>query len=258
MKRINIFITIFKVVCDYIAILSAFAVSYFIRLNFRFSSEFPFDEYFIPALCITPFWLVVMYYARGYKIGVRVKSFRHFERIVFVSLVGIAVYLLTFFFLRKILFSRAIILLIIFFSVLLIWGSHMFFSYLSSRFYMQGKGSIKTLIIGTGRVAKRLVSHLIKERSIHQPVAIIDGYGTKETEIHGIKIVGRLNKLEDTFINYNIEQIIQTDNIEQTINIINFAVTKGIKYAMLPALLGVYGNKSKVDELEGVPVVRVS
>ncbi len=226
-------------------------------VDFILSSKFSFMDYILPALYTSPLWLVVMYFANGYKVELQVKSFRHLQRIIFVCLVGIAIYIVTFFFLRMELFSRLIFVMIFMFSVLLIFNSHIVINTIAKHFYKRGIGTFPTLIIGTTREAQKLIGLLKENNSIHQPVAILDGYGTKLKEISDVPVLGKLNIFEDTIKKHKIEQIIQTDNLEQTINILNFALQNNLKYAMLPTLLGVHGKGSKVEEVEGVPVVRV-
>lgn len=257
MKPLHLRLIIAKVATDYFAIMTSFILAYFIRVGFIFSNDFPFGEYILPAVYTAPFWLLVMHYARGYKIELRAVSYRHFQRIVFVSLVGTAFFLVSFFFQQKVLFSRLIILLIASLSIVLLFISHYFHDRLARFFYARGKGTYPTLVIGTSREAQKLIKHLKKSRSVHQPVAILDGYGTKLEEIAQVPVLGKLNILEEIIQKYNIEEVLQTDNLEQTINIVNFATQNKLKYAMLPTLLGVYNHASKVEELDGLPVVRV-
>jgi FlaA1/EpsC-like NDP-sugar epimerase len=257
MKPLHLYLTAAKIFTDYCLIVFSFTLAYFLRVGFYFSSEFLFFEYLYPALFTAPLWLIIMYYARGYEVELRSKSFRHFERVVFVCLVGIAFYIITYFFLRKLVFSRLMIAMVLALSILFVYFNHLFFFYLAKRFYTKGIGTFPTLIIGTTREAEKLIKKLKIEQSIHQPVAILDGYGTTLTAIAQVPIVGKMNKLAETVQKYHIEQIIQTDNLEQTINIISFANQHHLKYAMLPTLLGVYGQTSKVEEVEGIPVVRV-
>jgi len=267
MKPLHKYITGSKIITDFICITISFLIAYFLRVadyssifpytNFYISSLFPLDDFIYPALITLPVWIIGMYFVHGYKIEANVRNWNHFVKIIFIVMMGLATYLVTFFFLQKTLFSRLIVLLIFVFSSSLLYLNHFIFDKIAKHYFGKGQGTWKTLIIGTTREAQKLVELLKKDQSIHEPIAILDGYGTKLKEIAGVPILGKLNIFEETVKNYNIEQIIQTDNLEQTINIINFSLKNNIKYAMLPTLLGVHGNESTVEEIEGLPVVRV-
>lgn len=271
MKSFNRVLQLSKVSTDYLLILFSFILAYFVRLGFSsaadfpfftfegfyFSSDFPFWHYFLPAIPAALLWVFILYYARAYKIEQNVRNFRHVERVVFASMVGIAAYLLTFIFLRKEVFSRLMIVYLLVLSSFFIWLNHYLYSVLARRYYKQGIGVYRTLIIGTNREAQTLVEQLKSRSSLHMPVAILDGYGSKLKDIAGVEVMGKLNKFEDTVREQKIDQIIQTDNLEQTINIMNFALKNKIKYALLPSLFGAYRKKQSVEELEGVPVLRI-
>lgn len=232
-------------------------LAYFLRVGFVFSTEFPFQEYFYPAVPIGVLWVFVLYYARAYKTEQNIRSFRHFERIGFACLVGMAAYVITFFFLRKFLFSRAIILMVFVLSTLFIYVSHYIYSLIARSYYKKGIGVYRTLIVGANREAEKLVKKLKQQGSVYMPVAMLDAYGSKLKEVSGVPMKGKLNKFEEVIKEDSIDYIIQTDNLEQTINIMNYALQNNIKYALLPSLLGAYHKKQFVEEIEGVPVLRV-
>lgn len=256
MKRFHLYLISAQVIIDYLVILLSFTLAYFLRVGNILSTDFPFSEYFVPIVFVAPFWLIVMYFSRCYRLERRVDTYLYFQRLVFVVLVGLSMYAITFFFLRKFIFSRLILAYIFVIATVALYMSHYAFSHIAKRFYRKGVGSYPTLVIGTNREASKLVTKLINEHSIHKPVAILDGYGSKVEEIAGVPVLGKLNKLETVVEDHKIEQIIQADNLEQSINLINYALQNDLKYAMLPSLLGVYKKGHKV-EMEGVDMIRV-
>lgn len=271
MTSFNRILQVSKITADYILILCSFVLAYFMRLSFEaadsfpyfqfqgfyLSSDFPFWHYFLPALPAGLLWIFILFYARAYKTEQNVRNFRHLERVIFAALVGMAAYLLTFIFLRKEVFSRLMIVYIFLFSATLIWLNHFLFSILARHYYKKGIGVRRTLIIGSNREAQKLVQQLKAQSSYHMPVAILDGYGSKLKEIAGVPVLGKLDQFEDTVNKQQIQQIIQTDNLEQTINIMNYALQNKIKYALLPSLFGAYHKNQYVEELEGIPVLRI-
>ena len=114
-----------------------------------------------------------------------------------------------------------------------------------------------TLIIGVTRESKRLVELLNKGRSPLKPVAILDGRGTKETEIDGVPVRGKLNKLDDV-INEGITHLIQCSDLEQSLNLLSACRKSRITYMLLPSVLGIVERDERIESLEGQPVTMVA
>jgi hypothetical protein len=85
----------------------------------------------------------------------------------------------------------------------------------------------------------------------------LDGRGTKETEVDGVPVLGRLNLLEETITQLKITHLIQCSDLEQSINLLSACRSRGLTYLMLPSVLGIIGDSERVEMLEGLPVTIV-
>ena len=257
MNHILFSLKIGQILLDAFYIFIAFALAYVIRIGSFQSSDFPFWPYISISFSVTIAWIGFLIFARVYTFDQNPKTFRHFQRIVFGGIVGISAFSLTFFFTQKVFFSRLILVYLFLFATFFLVLNHLFFHWISKELHKKGIGVARTLIIGTNRRAIELIHHLITNGSYHHPVAILDGYGSKQKEIKNVPVLGKLDVLEKVVEENNIDQIIQTDNIEHTINLIQFSKQKNLRYAMLPSLLGMFEGTEKVARIEGIPIVRV-
>lgn len=248
---------ILQIGADGVLILFSFVLAYFFRIGSLSSTDFPFLPYISVGMAVTVIWLLFLVFARAYTFDQQPATFRHFQRLAFGSIVGIAAFALAFFFAQKLFFSRLLLVYLGTISTVLVFLNHLVFQQIEKMLHRRGIGVVRTLVIGTNRKAVELITTLKKKNSRHLPVAILDGYGSKLKEIAGVPVLGKLDKLESTVEKERIEQMIQTDNIEHTLNLIQFSKQKGLLYAMLPSLLGVFEGEERIAGIEGIPVERI-
>lgn len=241
---------------DFLLLIVAFILAYFLRVGWIFSTDFEFFPYLVVVIPTCVVWIVFLLIFRVYRLQEGWFSAEHYLRIFLGSIAGIAVFGFLFYLFYRLQFSRLLLVYGYVLATVFLTVSHLGFQALQRHFVAHGKGIIRVLILGSNRAADQLIDLLLRESSEHVPVAILDGYGAHVKELHGVPVLGKLDKLESTVQTYRIDEIIQVDNLEQTINIINFCSQKGLSYTMLPSLLGVYSHHSR-ELLGGLSVLRV-
>lgn len=246
-----------QIAVDAILIILAFSTSYFLRVGFYFSSDFPFDKFITIALATMPITLLFMFFARSYKLTQQIYSLRHVQRIAFVSIENVSIFIVLYYFTYQNFFSRLMLVYIFIFTFLFIYLWHLLFRWILAKSSEREIGIYRALIIGANRPAEELIQHLLITKSHIKPIAIIDAHGSKKDTISGIPIVGKMNNFEKAIAKYNIDHIIQMDNLEQTLNIVNYALNNNIKFVMPPELLGIFQGYQNVEEIEGKPFLKV-
>lgn len=271
MKRSLIYLKILQIVVDGLLILAAFALAYFIRISFGltldfpfiewngywFSGDFPFGPYFLIGVITMPITLLFMFFIRAYKLSQRILSWRHVQRLTFVAVENVFIFMILYYFTFRIFFSRLMLVYVFALTLVLTYAWHLTFRWILQKMSEREVGVYRTLIIGANRPSQEIIRLLITEKSHLKPVAVIDAYGGKKTMIHGIPVVGKMNKFEKTIADHDIDVILQVDNLEQTLNIINYALANNIKYIMPPELLGVFQGHQMIEEVEGVPFLKL-
>lgn len=248
---------ILQIAIDAVLILTAFALAYFLRIGFYFSTDFPFDKYMEIALITTPITLLFMFFARAYKLTQQINSLRHMQRIAFVAIENVAVFMVLYYFVYKNFFSRLILVYIFLLTFLFIYVWHRIFKWIMQKSAQKEVGIYRTLVVGANRPAEEIVKHLLDNKSHIKPVAIIDAFGSGKSHIHGVPVVGKMNMFEKAIAEHAIDHILQTDHLEQTLNIINYALNNNIKYIMPPELLGIFQGHHIVEEIDGQPFLKI-
>ena len=177
--------------------------------------------------------------------------------IVFACVVASALFTLAYYFLHDRFFSRLLLIYAFVLSTgfMIIW--HIGFEQVMRRILRMGRPVYPTLIIGATREAGRMIKMLNAQRSPLTPVAILDGHGAKETQIEGVPVEGKLNKLEETIKKYKVTHMIQASDLEQSMNLLSACRNHGINYLLLPSVLGIIEGDERIESIEGQQVTAV-
>ncbi len=257
MKKELIYLKILQIIVDALLILTAFALAYFLKIGFFFSTQFSFEHYILIAIITTPFTIAYMFFIRAYKLNQQIKSWRHFQRLTFVAMENVFLFMILYYFTFREFFSRLILVYDFTLTLLLTFGWHLIFRWILKKASNKEIGVYRALILGTNRPAEEIIQLLLTKQSHIKPIAAINAHGGGKKMIHGIPVVGKMNLFEKTIADQGIDLIIQADHLEQSLNVINYALSNNLKYMMPPELLGIFQGQQILEEIEGKPFLKV-
>ncbi len=241
-----------EIIIDGLLVLSAFLLSYFLRIGQWHSSDFPFWPYFSLVLTVTPLFIFLLAWSGLYSL--REKNSGELFRIVSLSsLSGVTLFVLIFFFQREFFFSRLIVLFVFIFSTFFLFLFHFFLLQYRSHQHKKGINTLRTLIIGNGRAAESVIERIVAKGTRFQPVGILAPYGGGKKEVNGIPVLGKLDALERVVEEENIDALFQTEAGEQTINLLLFSEGKFLEFHMCPAIFGAFRNTLVSEKIAGLP-----
>jgi FlaA1/EpsC-like NDP-sugar epimerase len=245
-------------VSDIALFVAAFCLAYFLRVGWIFSSDFPFEHFLTSVLIVAPIWLLVLATTRTFSLTRSQSTMRNAAYITYSALVGVSLFTLAYYFNYEQFFSRILLIMAFVLSAAGVWAWHIAYSILMRNILRSDPAEFPTLIVGVTRESARLIRKLNESHHPLMPVAILDGKGTKETEIEGVPVRGKLNKLEDILESERITHLIQCSDLEQSLNLLSACRQRGCTYLLLPSVLGIVERDERVDTLEGQPVTIVS
>jgi len=243
---------------DLAVFVGSFAASYFLRVGWILSTDFPFDRFIIIAAMVSPLWLVVLIMTRTFNITRNQTTPRNIAYICYASVIGTALFAVSYYFFYGLFFSRRLLIYTLIITAILTWIWHIVFQQIQRILLRKNPPVFPTLIVGATRESKKLIENLNKHRNPLKPVAVLDGRGTKESDIGGVPVRGKLNKLEEVLEGEKITHLIQCSDLEQSMNLLSACRTRGITYMLLPSVLGIIERDERVEPLEGQPVTMVS
>lgn len=240
---------------DIALFIAAYVVAYFLRVGFIVSTDFPLDLYMQTVLIVSPFWIAAMLELGIFRLT-RIQSDRkNLMHILFACVLASALFTLTYYFLYLDFFSRLLLVYAGAINLVLTVVWHLAFDTWQRRVLRRNPPAYPVLIIGLNREAERLIELLEERQSPLKPVAILEAQGTSKTDVRGVPVLGKLNKLEDAIKSLKPTHLIHCSNLEHTINLMSVCRQHKMTYLLLPSLLGVVGGKEEVIALEGQAMV---
>ncbi len=245
-------------VTDLLVFLGSYALAYFLRVGFFLSTDFPFGQYMvIVAVIVAPVWLLTLLVTRTFSLMRRQASLRTGMYIAYAGVMAGALFALAYFFLYGLFFSRMLLALALLFSIVFAWVWHLIMGGFSRIIMRRDPAVYPALIIGATREAGALIRSLAESKSPLKPVAVLDGRGSSQKDLHGVPVLGKLDKLEETLTKNHITHLIQCSDLEQSINLLSACRNLGITYMLLPSVLGIIERDERIETLEGRPVTVV-
>lgn len=245
------------IVTDMLLFVLSYALAYVLRVGWILSSDFPLDRYLHIALFVSPVWVIILAQLGIFRLLRSQLSSRNVFHILFASIVGSSLFTLAYYFLYTAFFSRLLLVEAFAISTLVIVLWHGIFERVMRSVLRSGTPVYPTLIIGATREAASLIATLQKNKNPLTPVGILDSTGSKEKDLHGVPVLGKLDKLEETMTKKGITHLIQTSDLEHSINLISACRKRGIAYMLLPSVLGIVERDEQIEALEGRPVTIV-
>lgn len=240
--RNRIIETLFLMFIDTIIIIIAFILAYYFRLGTFDHGAFLFFPYIQMAFITLPIWILLLVFSGRYSLKEQTLR-QHFQHVIFASLSSALLFPLLFYFQNEQFFSRGIILLIFFVGTILLFSNSYFLVKVSQWKASKNLGISRMLVIGAGRSAQKIITHLIQSNSRHKPVAVLTPYGSRVKEVEGVKVLGKLDALERVFEEYNIDEIFLCEAVEHSENLASFCRNKGVVLRTSLATLGVEHHK---------------
>jgi len=243
---------------DVLLFMATYALAYFIRVGWIFSTDFPFSTYMVSVSLSAPVWLIVLATTRTFGLSRNQTSLRNGAYITYAGFVGTALVTLTYYFAFTAFFSRMLLIIAWVLHTGTTWAWHITFDNWKRRMLRKFPPAFPTLIVGVTRESRALIADMQQHKNALTPVAVIDGYGVKDTDIRGVPVRGKLNKIEDVLREKRVTHLIQCAELEQSMNLLGICRQHGIHYMLLPSVLGIVERDERIETLAGHPVTVVS
>lgn len=251
-------VTLSWLLLDLLLFTGAYALAYFLRVGWIFSTDFPFGNFMRIVVLIAPAWLIVLITTRTFTLTRNQATLQSALRTAYACIVGAALFALAYYFVYGLFFSRLLLIGAFLLSFLCTVLCHAFFEKFQRYVLTRDPPAYPTLIVGATRESRELIAALKKRRNPLTPVAILTNDPTPEKDIAEVPILGRLHKLEEVFRQMHITHLIQASDLEQSLNLLSACRSHNITYLLLPSVLGIVERDERIESLEGLPITVVS
>ena len=237
----------------------AWYLAYWLRFNLGIipSHELLHATYLLPCLIVIQFfafWFFGLY--RGIW---GFTSLLDFIKILKAVLVGVAISVVLLFFVHFQI-PRSIMPIYAWLLVSLLGGSRIFYRWFKNHRWNNFHKGKRILIIGAGQAADLLLREFAKKLTIsaYNVVAIVDDDLTKiGCELHGIRVVGGLNRITEFIAQYDIELvIIAMPSVEATVirEVVDCCKKAEVEFRIVPRLSDLISGAATINTLREVSI----
>ncbi|NQV13276.1 MAG: sugar transferase [Parcubacteria group bacterium] len=253
MKKSELAFTAALVPVDFLMIILAAVITYFIRFSDRVVEiwpvqfNLPLRQYLLLAIVVTPVWLLIFALLGLYNPKKKRRLVDDLYSVfvgVSTGVMGIVLYI----FLRAELFSsRFLVLVTWLLAIILIVLGRSLIRWLQHRLYKYNYGVHRVVLIGDTSAARHIKDSFQNPLAGYKIVGILD-------EVNG----DTLQKLEQLSRDQGVDEIIQTDPAIPKIKVlelIDFADERKIDMKYIPDLFGTEATNIEVRAVAGFPLV---
>jgi exopolysaccharide biosynthesis polyprenyl glycosylphosphotransferase len=267
MKKSEIIFGALRLPVDYIAVIAAFLLAYWLRpitdlipgVQFHFGPELlpPFNEYIWFSLFAAAFLLILFAFNHLYSLKITHHFGRELLKIGFLVSAWL-MFIIAYYFLvvHELFFSRIALIHIWFFSIVFIATGRFVIKLIQSLLLRFGVGRRRVLFIGIGPVADQFYKS-IKKNPSYKVIGTLDEkiFSRKSDQL---KIVGTLDQLESIVKKYGVEELIQAEphlKDQDAESLHAFCRNNQIKYHFIPDLIRLQQTNVDVQMIDNMPLV---
>jgi len=239
---------------------AAWQLSWLIRFNFELVSypDWKLSLYALPMIVLVQG--LVSYRFGLYRGMWRFASLPDLWNIFRAVIIGaLSVTLVLFISIRLEGIPRSILILYPIFLIFLLGGPRLGYRFWKDNSFKLNSVATgqKVLIVGAGSAGEMLVREMLREGS-YKPIGFIDDNPTiKNSELHGIPIIGTIEDIPAIHQRYEIDNIViavPTATDEQMQRIVNNCESTGVPIRTLPKLQEMVSSQVVLDELREVSI----
>ncbi len=235
-----------------------------LSIYFRFGSLVKVS-YFLPVIlaCIA-IWMGVLYYFGCYH-----KDKYSFSKSSFAIIVGFLLNTSLFFFFQQYAYSRFVVLLGGFFSLITIPGWRFFIKILPRIGFMSYRGTFgktllarNTLIVGDIASSEKLIKKFRAQIDAGYNISgLVSINGSHRGDLFdGVEVIGSINELNALIKERKIQEVIfSTDRLtyDRILGVISKISSQRVNFKLVPSNLDVIIGKASIDRIEDVPLLDI-
>jgi exopolysaccharide biosynthesis polyprenyl glycosylphosphotransferase len=261
----ELLIPLMQALSDIVAIDISFLFSYWLRFYSPLTSVFPVVKGF-PSLGVYVFssWVVILVWLLIFRAlslyGTRRNAGPVDELYLVVKGVtlGMLIVMAVAFFYRGFSYSRLVFLLIWATSIIFLSVGRILLLYLERRLHRMGTGLVKGAIVGTSKWGERLHEKVHGHPGLG--IQIVGRIGKSASPEHGIPLLGEKEEIAKIVEREGISVLfLALDDSEtgELFLLMNECSGLDVKFYLIPSALEMMTSRIRVEEVEGIPVLKI-
>jgi len=255
MKRFDLFFSTILLPLDFLMLILAAVVAYFLRFESVVTEfrpviyELLFTEYIGGVMIIALGWIIIFALAGLYQIKRR-KVSNEFIRIFLACSTGMLAIIVFIFFQRELFSSRFLVLAVWMLAIVFVTFERLLVRFLQHALYRAGIGLHRVIVIGSDKTTDSVVKMLRENPGLGYKIVKVFNEFNAEVEAAMLKIHAR----------ERIDEIILTDpkaSKTMALKILSFADTHHIIFKYTADLFATQATNITFETLAGVPIIEM-
>lgn len=269
-QRTEFLIPLLNILSDSVAIISAFIISYWIRFYFApfvklvpYAGEIPpLKGYIILAIIVLPVWLLIFQSRKMFRPKRLVFIFDEFFLIGRLVTFGIIFSFGLIFFYRVFPYSRVVFVLVWVISIFLITlGRYIVLKY-EKTLYNKGKGLKDTILAGSNQTAYDIYRQFREHKYAGFNIIgfVEENPGASVGLLSEDLKLGTYNDVTDLVQKLNVETVLVTipsTEHEKLFEMMKSSEGENVEFLMVPDFLEVITSSVRVQEIDGIPFLKI-
>lgn len=262
-------IPLLTVLADIAAIEAAFLLSYWLRFYSPLTQYFevelgipPLSSYLYSSLFFIPIWLLIFSSRKLY--GTRRNTHLSDEVFVLIRVITLCMMVMmsaTFFY-REFSFSRGVFILLYLTSITTIILGRFFIMEFEKSLYRRGRELKSIVIVGNNLTAERICEHFTKHKELgYELLGYYADEIVEQSLLHSmLPYLGKISQLNDDITERRIQIAMITlphQKQNQLMELLRETEGKNIEFMMVPDLLEMMTSRVRIQEIEGIPFIKV-
>lgn len=245
MKRSELAFVLARIPLDAIALIIAFSLAYFTRLQSGVVYVWDFQTFIRFILAFVPFWLALFALEGLYRIKASKRLVEEFGKVFLGVSSALMLLVLWIFLSRTEFFSRLVVVYGFVYSILFVFALRFILRLIQRHFFKFGVGVHRVAVIGDNGVSNQLIGQIQKDR----------GLGFKLMKMYRRDDIDTLMRSP---ILKEIDEIILADpatSESKVLELIEFCEQRRIGFRMVPNLFRVHALNVELSHIYGIPVI---
>lgn len=250
-----------QIILDLAIVVIALVLAYGLRFFNYDGSHLEFDSYIPALILLVPLHFFLYYFFGLYEPRRRQSATFEVGKIIQANLVSTMILFTLLYLLKEIDYSRQVLIYFVIFTGILTIGERVALRAILHNIRRKGYNKKHVLIIGTGRLSKRLIEALTNNRYLgYEIIGIISDDIELGKRLAGITVTGRVDDLENIMHDNRIDEIFITISVkdyDKFRTIIKICEKSGVRTQIVPDYARFIPAKPQIDEIEGIPLINI-
>ncbi len=263
-KRSELLFSTLLVPIDFLALTAAFVIAYILRVKIDarpVANPIAALDFLQISLLVLPVWIIIFALSGLYGLSGLRGRWEEYGKVFLAVSGGVMFLILLDFVWRQPLFpSKAVPVYAYGFGLLFVLLGRSLIRSLQRWLFRFGIGVHRSLVVGSGDIAQRIIHDLTRHGSGYRLLGAVDSARGAAKRLVGVPVYSSWHQAKEVLGERGIDEIIQADSAldqDEILEMVTYATNNHIAYKFVPNQFGVFAAASTLGYMAGIPVMEI-